>query len=166
MGGEKLMRIVFAAIIMLLTFTLAEAEMYQWIAEDGSVTFKDTPPPVSKKRKKVKVYNETDFVSAPSPEDVAEAKAKTAAAKAAADSREAKARAKAAEEARSKAAEEANAKAAEEAKAKAEARAKAATVVQTKGAEERARAREERRIQRIIDYENHRPWNDRTGGLN
>lgn len=37
--------------------------MYQWIADDGSVTFKDTPPPASKKRKKVKVYNDSDFSS-------------------------------------------------------------------------------------------------------
>jgi glutaredoxin-like YruB-family protein len=39
--------------------------MYQWIADDGSVTFKDTPPPASKKRKKVKVYNDSDFAPAP-----------------------------------------------------------------------------------------------------
>ncbi len=59
------MRILIAVITMLLAFSLAEAEMYQWTAEDGSVTFKDTPPPSSKKRKKVKVYNDNDFAPAP-----------------------------------------------------------------------------------------------------
>jgi glutaredoxin len=56
-------------IIVILAMSLAVntcvAEMYQWIADDGSVTFKDTPPPVSKKRKKIKVYTDADF--APSP---------------------------------------------------------------------------------------------------
>jgi glutaredoxin-like YruB-family protein len=37
--------------------------MYKW-EENGVVTFKDTPPPVSKKRK-VKVYNDNDFDASP-----------------------------------------------------------------------------------------------------
>jgi len=37
--------------------------MYKW-EENGVVTFKDTPPPVSKKRK-VKVYRDNDFDVAP-----------------------------------------------------------------------------------------------------
>lgn len=59
------MRIVLTVITLLLSFSPAGAETYQWIAEDGSVTFKDTPPPASRKRKKVKVYNDSDFASAP-----------------------------------------------------------------------------------------------------
>jgi len=59
------MRIFFTIIILLLSLSLAEAEMYQWVGEDGSVTFKDTPPPASKKRKKVKVYNDSGFAPAP-----------------------------------------------------------------------------------------------------
>jgi len=59
------MRILIALAILLLTVSVALAEMYQWTAEDGSVTFKDTPPPVSKKRSKVKVYKDSDFVAAP-----------------------------------------------------------------------------------------------------
>ena len=35
------------------------------VDENGVVTFKDTPPPSSKKRKKVKVYNDGDFAPAP-----------------------------------------------------------------------------------------------------
>jgi glutaredoxin-like YruB-family protein len=37
--------------------------MYKW-EENGVVTFKDTPPPVSKKRK-VKVYRDGDFAASP-----------------------------------------------------------------------------------------------------
>lgn len=59
------MRILITVISMLLAFSLAEAEMYQWIADDGSVTFKDTPPPTSSKRKKVRVYDDSDFAPAP-----------------------------------------------------------------------------------------------------
>lgn len=50
---------------LLLSFSSANAEMYKWVADDGSVTFKDTPPPASKKAKKVRVYNENDFDPAP-----------------------------------------------------------------------------------------------------
>ncbi|MDA8428802.1 MAG: DUF4124 domain-containing protein [Geobacteraceae bacterium] len=62
------MKTVLIIITILLSVALAEAEMYQWIAEDGSVTFKDTPPPASKKRTKVKVYNDSDFDPAPPPQ--------------------------------------------------------------------------------------------------
>jgi glutaredoxin len=70
--GEVSMRIVLTIITLLLSFSLAEAEMYQWIAEDGSVTFKDNPPPVSRKRKRVKVYNDSDFAPAPPQQPVSE----------------------------------------------------------------------------------------------
>lgn len=53
---------------LLLSFSLAGAEMYQWVDEKGVVTFKDTPPPASKKRKKVKVYTDSDFAPAPPPQ--------------------------------------------------------------------------------------------------
>lgn len=56
--------------------------MYQWVAEDGSVTFKDTPPPASKKRKKVKVYNDSDFAPAPPPPAASERPGSRSAAKA------------------------------------------------------------------------------------
>ncbi len=59
------MKPLLTIILLLLTFTPANAEMYKWVAEDGSVTFKDTPPPASKKAKKVKVYTESDFDPAP-----------------------------------------------------------------------------------------------------
>ena len=61
------MKCLSIVIAILLSVSLAGAEMYQWIADDGSVTFKDTPPPASKKRKKVKVYNDSDFSSTPAP---------------------------------------------------------------------------------------------------
>ncbi|WP_298431586.1 glutaredoxin domain-containing protein [Geobacter sp.] len=54
-------------ITLLLSFSLAGAEMYQWVDENGAVTFKDTPPPASKKRRKVKVYNDGDFDPPPQP---------------------------------------------------------------------------------------------------
>jgi glutaredoxin-like YruB-family protein len=50
---------------LLLGISLAGAEMYQWVDENGVVTFKDTPPPASKKRSKVKVYYDSDFAPAP-----------------------------------------------------------------------------------------------------
>jgi len=59
------MRIVIAVIAMLVAFSLAEARMYQWIAEDGSVTLKDTPPPATRNNKKVLVYDDSDFAPAP-----------------------------------------------------------------------------------------------------
>lgn len=62
------MKILLIIIVILISVSLSEAEMYQWIADDGSVTFKDTPPPASKKRKKVKVYNDSDFAPAPPPQ--------------------------------------------------------------------------------------------------
>jgi glutaredoxin-like YruB-family protein len=52
---------------VLLGLSPALAEMYKWVDDKGVVTFKDTPPPSSKKRKKVKVkvYNDYDFAPAP-----------------------------------------------------------------------------------------------------
>lgn len=60
-----LARLSMALITLLLACSFAGAEMYQWVGEDGAVTFKDSPPPASKKRKKVKAYSENDFASAP-----------------------------------------------------------------------------------------------------
>lgn len=51
--------------ILVLIASFAQAEVYQWVAEDGSVTYKDTPPPAAKKKRKVKVYREGDFAAAP-----------------------------------------------------------------------------------------------------
>src|ERR1035438_6323392 len=62
------MKTLLIVITILLSVSISEAEMYQWVADDGSVTFKDTPPPASKKRKKVKVYNDSDFDPAPPPQ--------------------------------------------------------------------------------------------------
>ena len=58
-------RLLLAVITLLLTVSLAGAEMYQWVDENGVVTFKDSPPPASRKRKKVKVYKDGDFAPAP-----------------------------------------------------------------------------------------------------
>jgi glutaredoxin-like YruB-family protein len=60
-----LIRTLLAFIALLLAFSIAGAEMYQWVDERGVVTFKDTPPPASKKRKKVKTYSDDDFAPAP-----------------------------------------------------------------------------------------------------
>ena len=65
-------RILLAFVALLLSFSSAGAEMYQWVDESGVVTFKDTPPPASKKLKRVKVYNDSDFAPAP-PEQTAPA---------------------------------------------------------------------------------------------
>lgn len=59
------MKILFTIIALLTSVSLAGAEMYKWVAGDGSITYKDTPPPASEKRKKVKVYSDSDFVPAP-----------------------------------------------------------------------------------------------------
>jgi glutaredoxin-like YruB-family protein len=50
---------------LLLMVTYAWADMYRWVDEKGVITFKDYPPPVSKKRKKVKVYSDSNFDPAP-----------------------------------------------------------------------------------------------------
>jgi glutaredoxin-like YruB-family protein len=64
--GEKMSaKTSLTIIILLLSWSCATAEMYQWTEEDGSVTFKDTPPPASRKSTKVKVYSDGDFDPAP-----------------------------------------------------------------------------------------------------
>lgn len=62
-------------ILLLMAVTIlitppAQAEMYKWVDENGTVTFKDTPPPRTKKRPKVKVYSDADFAPAPPPAPV------------------------------------------------------------------------------------------------
>ena len=57
------------AIVVVLVFIVSfrmssHAEMYKWEDDQGVVTFKDTPPPAVKKRK-VKVYRDSDFDAAP-----------------------------------------------------------------------------------------------------
>lgn len=69
-GGTMTMRMLFAIATVLLAFSISGAEMYQWVDENGVVTFKDTPPPASKKKKKVKVYQDSDFSPAPPPQPV------------------------------------------------------------------------------------------------
>lgn len=64
-GNAMLIKTVTAILVILLSFSWATAEMYQWVSDDGSITFKDTPPPTAQKRKKVKVYNNSDFASPP-----------------------------------------------------------------------------------------------------
>jgi glutaredoxin len=66
------LKTLFAVLLMLLAAQATWAELYQWVAEDGSVTFKDTPPPASRKRTKVKVYNDSDFAPAPPRQAVSE----------------------------------------------------------------------------------------------
>ena len=58
-------RTLLSILILLLSFSLAGAEMYQWVDGKGTVVITDTPPPPAKKRKKVKVYNDSDFAPAP-----------------------------------------------------------------------------------------------------
>jgi glutaredoxin-like YruB-family protein len=62
------MRTFVVIIILLLTFSPAGAQTYQWIGEDGVVIYQDTPPPAtkSKKSRKVKVYEDGNFAPAPS----------------------------------------------------------------------------------------------------
>ncbi|HEY5975297.1 MAG TPA: glutaredoxin domain-containing protein [Geobacteraceae bacterium] len=75
------MRIILAIIALLLACSLAGAEMYQWVDENGVVTFRDTPPPAAKKRKKVKVYADSDFEPAPPPQPAPAPRGDTSAAK-------------------------------------------------------------------------------------
>lgn len=63
----KICVIIILAVQLAVNSSVA-GEMYQWIAEDGSVTFKDTPPPASKKHKKLKVYTDADFAPSPQPQ--------------------------------------------------------------------------------------------------
>lgn len=64
-------KLLIAVLSLLFTHTIASAEMYQWVDKNGVVTFKDTPPPVTKERGKVKVYKDSDFDAAPPPPPVA-----------------------------------------------------------------------------------------------
>lgn len=76
-------KLLLPLLLALLVFSVpAGAEMYQWVDDNGVVTFKDTPPPASKKRRKVKVYNDGDFAPAPpaQPQPAPRAKANAAAA--------------------------------------------------------------------------------------
>ncbi len=56
--------VTMVALVLLVPF-VTDAEMYKWVDDNGAVTFKDTPPPASKKKKKVKVYTDADFDPAP-----------------------------------------------------------------------------------------------------
>ena len=60
------MKTLLMGILLTLLFTVSTswAEMYRWVDEKGVITFKDYPPPVSKKRK-VKVYSDKDFDPTP-----------------------------------------------------------------------------------------------------
>src|SRR5512133_1471414 len=55
--------IVAAMVVVLCTVISSRAEMYRW-EENSIVTFKDTPPPATKKRK-VRVYQDNDFAVPP-----------------------------------------------------------------------------------------------------
>lgn len=59
-----MLRVLIAVVALLSAFSLAGAEMYQWVDDRGVVTLKDTPPPRSKKPKKVKTYSDSDFAPA------------------------------------------------------------------------------------------------------
>jgi glutaredoxin-like YruB-family protein len=54
---------MLVVLVVLCSGVVSQAEMYRW-EEKGVVTFKDTPPPASKKNK-VKVYKDNDFADAP-----------------------------------------------------------------------------------------------------
>jgi len=56
-------QVTVVVLVMLCSAIACQAEMYKW-EENGVVTFKDTPPPASKKRK-VRVYQDNDFAAAP-----------------------------------------------------------------------------------------------------
>jgi len=70
-----LIKTSLAFILLLWTVSLAGAEMYQWIDNKGVVTFKDTPPPPSKKHNKVKIYSDGDFDPAPASQPAPKASA-------------------------------------------------------------------------------------------
>jgi glutaredoxin len=63
-GGLVKPFIVAVVLFVLCSVVHSHAEMYKWEDEHGVVIFKDTPPPASKKRK-VKVYRDSDFDTAP-----------------------------------------------------------------------------------------------------
>ena len=65
----KTLTLLLVAATLIIT-PPAQAEMYKWVDENGTITFKDTPPPRSKKRPKVKVYSDSDFDPAPPPAPV------------------------------------------------------------------------------------------------
>ena len=60
-----LFNFALGCVALLFVFSSAEAEIYKWVDDKGVVTFKDTPPPASKTRKKVKTYSDSDFDRSP-----------------------------------------------------------------------------------------------------
>lgn len=75
-----MLKVLVVVLTVLLSSSLALAEMYKWVDDKGVVTFKDTPPPSSKKRKKVKVYSDHDFAAAPPSQSATAGKSGTGAA--------------------------------------------------------------------------------------
>lgn len=59
------MKTLVAVIALLASVSLTGAEMYQWVDENGVMTLKDTPPPAVEKKRKVKIYADSDFAPAP-----------------------------------------------------------------------------------------------------
>jgi len=57
--------VLLLPVVFFLLAATSSAEMYKWVDEHGTVTFKDTPPPKKKKRVKVKVYTDDGVASAP-----------------------------------------------------------------------------------------------------
>ena len=57
--------LIIIIISILVSTSFAGDQIYQWVADDGSVTFKDIPPPASEKSKKMKVYSNRGFDPAP-----------------------------------------------------------------------------------------------------
>ncbi|HBA89668.1 MAG TPA: NrdH-like redox domain-containing protein [Geobacter sp.] len=58
-------KMLISVLTIFLFSSIAAAEMYQWVDKNGVVTFKDTPPPKSKKVKKLKTYSDNDVAPAP-----------------------------------------------------------------------------------------------------
>lgn len=52
--------VIGAILVILISAVSSRADIYEWVDENGTVTFKDTPPPTSK-RTKVKVYSDVDL---------------------------------------------------------------------------------------------------------
>ena len=72
-----LIRTSLAFVILFLAFSIAGAEVYQWVDERGVMTFKDTPPPPSKNRRKVKIYSDDNFTAATPYQPVPQARKET-----------------------------------------------------------------------------------------
>ena len=65
-------RLLLTLVCMILSFS-AQAQLYKWVAADGSVTYSDTPPPKTATKVETKSFNSGDAAGPVLPFELAKA---------------------------------------------------------------------------------------------